>query len=161
MQFTKALVAVVAVAATLIAAEQHVVQFVNNCGTGTPKLYGQNGALLHSGSGSYTRGSALIGGIAYLQTGPCGANGENCPLVEMTLRNPPSPGAGSSTDISLIPPHKYTKSVQFAYYNGCDGQGKTCKSASCSTAFHTPTDYGAQVQCQTNNVNLRITFCPA
>ncbi|TRM65207.1 hypothetical protein BD626DRAFT_488034, partial [Schizophyllum amplum] len=131
-------------AVTVVVAEQHTVNFTNNCASGTPKLRAQDGKVLHSGGGSYTHPSALIGAIAYLQTGPCGANAENCPLIETTLRNPPSPGQGSSTDISLIPPHKFTKGVRFEYQNGCDGQGKTCKSADCKTAFHEKDDYGAQ-----------------
>lgn len=36
--------------------------------------------------------------------GSCGDNGEGCTLVETTLVNPTTPGSGSSTDISLIPP---------------------------------------------------------
>ncbi|KAL1731149.1 hypothetical protein EV714DRAFT_209427 [Schizophyllum commune] len=160
MFFAKAIVAFAVAAASLVAAEQHTVQFTNKCGTGTPKLISQNGATLHSGTGSYTQNSAIIGAIAYLQTGPCGLNGDNCPIVETTLRDPPSPGAGSSTDISLIAPHKYTRAVHFEYYNGCNGQGKTCASANCHDAFHTPTDYWAQVQCQVNGVDLHITFCP-
>ena len=37
-------------------------------------------------------------------SGNCGFNGDRCTFVETTLRNPPCPGCGSSTDISLIPP---------------------------------------------------------
>lgn len=32
-------------------------------------------------------------------------------------------------------------------------------SANCYYAFHTPTDYWAQTQCETDNVNLNIEFC--
>ena len=47
------------------------------------------------------------------QSGSCGLNGEGCTLIETTLKNPTSPGAGSSTDISLIPPHTFSVTSGF------------------------------------------------
>ncbi|KAL1752118.1 hypothetical protein FB107DRAFT_220609 [Schizophyllum commune] len=161
MYFSQVLLAFLLAGASLASAESHTVKFTNKCGTGTPKLYNQSGKLLHSGGGAYKHNGPLVGAIAYLQTGHCGANGDNCPLLETTLRNPTSPGAGSSTDISLIPPHAFTKGIRFEYYNGCDGKGKTCKSAGCKGAFHKTDDYGAQVQCEKNGVDLHVIFCPA
>jgi hypothetical protein len=38
-----------------------------------------------STGGAYTSNGPLIGAIAYLQTGSCGFNGENCITVETTL----------------------------------------------------------------------------
>ncbi|KAF7300090.1 Glycopeptide [Mycena kentingensis (nom. inval.)] len=66
---------------------------VTFCFFGTPTLI-QGGSVFSTG---------ITAAIAYLQTGGCGFNGELCTMVETTLRNPTSPGSGSSTDITLIP----------------------------------------------------------
>ncbi|KAJ3894919.1 hypothetical protein GG344DRAFT_86256 [Lentinula edodes] len=116
-----------------------------------------NGVTLSTG-GAYTSNGPLEAAIAYLDVG-CGANGEGCTMVETTLVNPTSPGSGSSTDITLISPHTFSVTTGFGYYDGCDGAGADCTSASCSTAFHVSTDTGVQVACQSDNVNLAITFC--
>ncbi|KAL1682261.1 hypothetical protein EV122DRAFT_287226 [Schizophyllum commune] len=139
--------------AALVAAESHTVTFHNNCGSGTPQLE-QNFQTLHSGDGSYTHNGPLSAAIAYLQTGSCGGSADGCTLLELTLQNPTSPGAGSSVDVSLIPPHTYSVKTGFSYSNGCDGQGKTCGSADCPEAFHVTDDYGAQVQCEANDLIL-------
>ncbi|KAJ3765133.1 hypothetical protein EV361DRAFT_73718 [Lentinula raphanica] len=149
-----ALVAAVFVAGAQ--AESHTVTFTNLCGRGTPLLKA-NGVTLSTG-GAYTSNGPLEAAIAYLDVG-CGANGEGCTMVETTLVNPTSPGSGSSTDITLISPHTFSVTTGFGYYNGCDGAGADCTSASCSTAFHVSTDTGVQVACQVDNVNLAITFC--
>ncbi|KAF9478127.1 hypothetical protein BDN70DRAFT_880390 [Pholiota conissans] len=138
-------------------AETHTVHFANNCGFGTPTLI-QGGNVLSTG-GDVTFGGPLLGAIAYLQTGGCGFNGEGCTLIETTLRNPTSPGSGSSTDISLIPPHSFSVTSGFGYFGGCEPAGADCTFADCPTAFHVPTDTQVQVACQVNNVNLAITFC--
>ncbi|KAI0073022.1 glycopeptide [Panus rudis PR-1116 ss-1] len=158
LSLTTFLVAIVASLASQVAGETHTVTFDNRCGRGTPTLRAQNGAILSTG-GAYTIRGPLIGAIAYLQTGGCGNNGEGCTLIETTLRNPPSPGAGSSTDISLIPPHTFSVTSGFGYYNGCDRTGADCTNPNCPTAFHKPDDTHVQVACQTNDVNLVITFC--
>ncbi|SJL17985.1 uncharacterized protein ARMOST_21556 [Armillaria ostoyae] len=135
-------------------AESHTVRMTNRCESGTPMLTDQGGHLLSRGS--YTSNGALVGVRAWLQTGAYGGSGADCTIVEMTLRNPQSPGAGSSADISIIQPgNKFTTATAFQYFDGCDGQGKSCNNADCSSsdAFHTPTDYGAQVQCEINNVS--------
>ncbi|KAG8683578.1 hypothetical protein FRC11_013352 [Ceratobasidium sp. 423] len=141
-------------------AESHTVTFKNNCGKGTPKLI-QAGKTLHSGGGSYKHNGPLMAAIAYLQTGECLLNGDKCTTLETTLRNPPFPGAGSSTDVTLIPPHKFSVAVGFHYMNGCDGVGNRCGSASCcpNGAFCKPDDYQSQRQCQANNVDFVVTFC--
>ncbi|KDR75027.1 hypothetical protein GALMADRAFT_248877 [Galerina marginata CBS 339.88] len=141
-----------------VIAETHTILFDNQCGHGTPRLI-QNGNILSNGE-PFTSNGPFSSGIAYLQTGNCLLNGEGCTLVEMTLGNPTCPGCGSSTDISLIPPHAYSVPVSFSYSGGCNGQGATCASANCKTAFFVPDDNQVQVQCQENNVNLVITFCP-
>ncbi|KAJ3991426.1 glycopeptide, partial [Lentinula boryana] len=139
-----------------IRSETHTINMVNNCGSGTPTLV-QNGNVLSTGS-SYTA-SGEITAIAYLnRNGECLLNGENCTTLELTLTNPTVPGAGSSTDVTLISPHAFNVGVGFSYFNGCDGQGQTCATADCTDAFRTPTDYFAQTQCETNNVGLTITF---
>ncbi|KAJ7138813.1 hypothetical protein C8R46DRAFT_1234063 [Mycena filopes] len=117
------------------------------------------GTKVLSSGAPFTTNGPLSGAIAYLQTGSCGFNGDGCTMVETTLRNPPSPGAGSSTDLTLIPPHAFSVTTGFGYYNGCDGTGADCTSGSCSTAFHVFNDNQVQVQCEVNNVNLAITFC--
>ncbi|KAJ3936672.1 MAG: glycopeptide [Lentinula lateritia] len=147
------------VAAALVAgaqAETHTVSFTNLCGRGVPTLKA-NGVTLSTG-GAYTSNGPLEAAIAYLDVG-CGANGEGCTMVETTLVNPTSPGSGSSTDITLISPHTFSVTTGFGYYNGCDGAGADCTSASCPTAFHVSTDTGVQVACQSDNVDLAITFC--
>ncbi|KAG8734785.1 hypothetical protein FRC10_011439 [Ceratobasidium sp. 414] len=140
-------IAIAAISTLSAAAESH-----------TPKLV-QNGKVLSNG-GSYTHNGPLVAAIAYLDTG-CQLNGESCATVETTLKNPTSPGSGSSTDVTLIPPHKFNVKTGFSYYNGCDGKGNTCASAQCCPdhAFCKPDDYQAQRQCQADNVDLEITFC--
>ncbi|KAJ3997128.1 glycopeptide [Lentinula boryana] len=153
--FIKLVVLVVA-AATLATAETHTVTFTNLCGKGVPTLKA-NGVTLSTGK-PYTSNGPLEAAIAYLDVG-CGANGEECTTVETTLVNPTSPGSGSSTDITLIPPHAFSVTTGFGYYNGCDGAGADCNNPNCPTAFFKPTDTGVQVACQTDNVDLVITFC--
>nr|GAT52393.1 predicted protein [Mycena chlorophos] len=112
-----------------------------------------------STGGAYTHNGPIDSAIAYLQTGACGDNGESCTLVEVTLTNPTSPGSGSSVDLSLVPPHEFSVTTGFGYYNGCDGTGADCTSADCTTAFHQSGDTQVQVACQVDNVDLAITFC--
>ncbi|KAJ7670004.1 hypothetical protein DFH06DRAFT_1293927 [Mycena polygramma] len=152
-----ALIALTAVAVSSVRAESHTVTFSNKCGFGTPTLI-QGPNVLSTGA-AYTSNGPLISAIAYLQTGSCGFNGDNCLTVETTLVNPTSSGSGSSTDLTLIPPHAFSVTTGFGYYNGCDNTGADCSSGSCTTAFHVPTDTQVQVACQTNDVDLVITFC--
>ncbi|THU80001.1 glycopeptide [Dendrothele bispora CBS 962.96] len=124
-------------------AETHTVIFDNRCGFGTPTLIsGPN--ILGIGNGPFTFNGPLISAIAYLQTGGCGFNGEGCTLIETTLINPSPSSGGSDTDISLIPPHSFSVTSGFGYFNGCDGAGA---------------DSSLQASCEVNNVNLAITFC--
>ncbi|KAF7340584.1 Glycopeptide [Mycena sanguinolenta] len=153
-----ATLAVIAVAAGKALAESHTVTFANNCGFGTPTLIGQGGAVLSTG-GAYTSNGPLTGAIAYLQTGSCGFNGEGCTLVETTLVNPTCAGCGSSTDISLIPPHAFSVTTGFGYLGSCSPAGADCNNANCNTAFHQPSDTFVQVACQADDANLVITFC--
>ncbi|KAJ6509832.1 hypothetical protein DFH09DRAFT_1271358 [Mycena vulgaris] len=149
--------ALLAIALSSVRAETHTVIFSNNCGFGTPMLI--QGPTTLSTGGSYTVNGPLISAIAYLQTGACQFNGEGCTTVETTLVNPTSPGSGSSTDLTLIPPHAFSVTTGFGYYNGCNNAGADCTSGSCSTAFHVDSDTHVQVACQANDVNLVITFC--
>ncbi|KAF8433710.1 hypothetical protein L210DRAFT_3454566 [Boletus edulis BED1] len=140
-------------------AETHLIKFVNQCGYGTPTLM-YNGKNVLTGD-TYTS-NGPFSGIAYLQTGGCNLNGENCTLLETTLINPTCAGCGSSTDISLIPPHKYSVETSFAYYDAphCDGKGKMCSTPSCTNAaFFAPNDNFVQVGCQDNDANLLVAFC--
>ncbi|KAJ7610524.1 glycopeptide [Roridomyces roridus] len=153
-----ATVTFLAIAISAVRGETHTITFDNRCGFGTPTLIGQSGQVLFTGA-AVTINGPLIGAIAYLQTGSCGFNGEGCTLLETTLRNPISPGAGSGTDISLIPPHSFSVATGFSYVNGCDGAGADCTTPNCSTAFHSPEDLQSVLQCEANDVDLVITFC--
>ncbi|TBU29727.1 glycopeptide [Dichomitus squalens] len=154
--FITSLVAVATIFGSAMA-ESHTVHFNNQCGHGTPTLV-QNGKILSTGNDFVSNGP-LISAIAYLQTGSCGLDGEGCTLVEATLKNPTTPGSGSSADISLIPPHTFSVTSGFVYSGGCDGVGADCKDANCPDAFHDPNQTGVQKACQVDNVNLDITFC--
>ncbi|CAK5270796.1 unnamed protein product [Mycena citricolor] len=134
-----------AFAAAGVMAEQHTVHFSNNCGFGTPTLI--QGPNVLSTGGDFTSNGPLISAIAYLQTGSCGFNGEGCTLVELTLTN-----GFSSADISLIPPHAFSVTSGFGYFNGCT-------NPSCPTAFFNPDETFKQVGCPAANCNLAITFC--
>ncbi|KAF9445929.1 hypothetical protein P691DRAFT_804997 [Macrolepiota fuliginosa MF-IS2] len=140
-------------------AESHTVHFTNRCGSGTPMLIQGPNVLSHGED--HTVNGPLTAAIAYLQNGHCGFNGDGCTLVELTLINPDParPGSGSSADISLIPPLKFSQPAGFGYFGGCDGAGTNCANAGCPNAFRKPDDTFSQVACQSNNVNLAITFC--
>ncbi|KAJ3862936.1 hypothetical protein EV359DRAFT_44120, partial [Lentinula novae-zelandiae] len=102
-------------------------------------------------------GVTLSTGEAYTSNGEChccGDNGEGCTTIETTLANPTSPGSGSSTDITLIPPHSFSVGTAFEYYNGCDGAGADCSDIDCNTALKMPTDTQDQIQCEVDNVSL-------
>ncbi|KAJ7478239.1 Glp-like protein [Mycena latifolia] len=145
-----AAIGLLALAVGLAHAETHTITFTNNCGFGTPMLIlGPN--VLSTGQ-PITINGPIRGAIAYLQTGKCGFNGENCTIVEINLVNPTTPGSGSSTDLSLSPPHAFSATTGFKYFNGCDGTGAECTNPNCS-ALRNP------VACQADNVNLAITFC--
>ncbi|KAM5544725.1 hypothetical protein V8D89_001623 [Ganoderma adspersum] len=148
---TTAAVAIAALAGSVVGAEVHTVIFTNICGAkfGTPKLV-QNGVMLSNGE-PHTVVGPLISAIAYLQTGTCGLNGENCALIETTLENLSDGGnSGSLTDINVRPPHAFNVATSFKYFNGCDGEGAFCSGPNCDPA---------PVSCQEDNVNLNITFC--
>ncbi|KAJ3748702.1 hypothetical protein DFH05DRAFT_1520306 [Lentinula detonsa] len=152
---TTPLLCVLSFLISLVNAETHVVKFDNQCGYGAPQLIQGNDVLTtteYQFNGSYS-------GIAYLQTGNCGFNGEYCGIVEITLNNPTVNGGGSSADISYIPPLAYSVPYKFEFYGGCDGNGASCTSSDCSEAFYEPDQTYVQVACQTDNVNILITFC--
>jgi len=151
-----ATVGFVAAVAAGVMGESHTVTFQNRCGRGTPQLI-QAGNVLSSGA-PFTSNGPLSAAIAYLQTGQCLLNGEKCTTAELTLKNPTSPGAGSSADISLIPPHAFSVATGFTYNNGCSN-GTDCTNANCPLAFRKPDDNFAQIQCEANNAGLLITFC--
>ncbi|EIM81296.1 uncharacterized protein STEHIDRAFT_86648 [Stereum hirsutum FP-91666 SS1] len=155
--FLNAFLAAAIATAVSVKAESHTIKFDNQCGTGTPQLL-FGGTVVSTGE-DYTYEGALSSGIAYLQTGPCGYNGEYCTLVEMTLGNSACEGCGSSSDISLIDPHAFNVAAGFSYFNGCDGTGAYCSTADCSTAFFKSDDNQVQVECETDNVGLLISFC--
>jgi len=145
-------------AVVVINAESHTIHFTNNCGFGTPTLV-QNGVILSTG-GDFVSNGPFSSADAYLQTGSCGLNGEGCTLIETTLINPTSPGTGSLSDISLIPPHTFSVASGFEYFGAplCNGVGADCTNVNCDTAFRFPVEDRA-IACQADNVNLNITFC--
>ncbi|KIY65711.1 hypothetical protein CYLTODRAFT_331993, partial [Cylindrobasidium torrendii FP15055 ss-10] len=135
-------------AAVFVSAESHKIHFNNKCGRGTPAIY-RNFQKLNNGN-DYTHNGRLDAAIAYLDTG-CAFQGDGCGIVEMTLIN----GGISSTDISLIPNHKFSVPISFKYTNGCTGSA-SCGNANCPTtqAFHKTDDYEAQRQCNKNDVSM-------
>ncbi|KAF9465167.1 glycopeptide, partial [Collybia nuda] len=138
-------------------AESHTIHFDNRCGFGKPTLI--SGDKILSTGGDFTIDGPLKLAIAYAKWPcNCGLQGENCTLIETTLINPTSPGTGSGTDISLIPPHAFSGPASFMYYNGCDGKGVKC-NPTCNGAAHNPSDPFLQTICLVNDVNLAITFC--
>ncbi|KAK0442520.1 Glp-like protein [Desarmillaria tabescens] len=159
--FARALLFVAFITSGLISdvqAESHTVKMVNNCGTGTPTL-SQNFNVLSTGA-DYTVTGPFESAIAWLETDDCAFNGRYCTLVEITLKNPTAPGAGSSVDLSIIEPNNvFNVPASFSYFNGCDGEGKSCNSSDCTDAFHKATDWEALVQCEVDDVGIIITFC--
>ncbi|KAA1475163.1 glycopeptide, partial [Dentipellis sp. KUC8613] len=151
-----------AAAVASVKAESHTIKFDNRYIYTSPTLI-VNGANQTLANNQWTVTGSSASGIAYLQTGECLYNGEHCTLLETTLGNSHCEGCGSSTDISLIPPYVLTcaSSCVFlrSYYNGCDGEGATCDTPDCSTAFFKSDDNQVQVACQSDDVNLLITFC--
>ncbi|KAJ7760167.1 hypothetical protein B0H14DRAFT_3511186 [Mycena olivaceomarginata] len=130
--------AILSVTAGHALAESHTVTFANNCGHGTPTLI--QGPKVLSTGGAFTSPGPFKSFIAYLQTGNCGFNGEDCTIVEGTLVNPTSPGSGSSVDISLVPPHAFSVTTGFGYVGACAPAGADCTNANCPTAFHKSSD---------------------
>ncbi|TDL18844.1 hypothetical protein BD410DRAFT_792840 [Rickenella mellea] len=145
------------VAANVVPTEEHNIQFNNRCGFGNPTVV-VGGKIV---GGNFIATGPIRNAIAFPwhRTGNCGFNGENCTVVETTLQNPTTPGTGSETDITLIPPHTFSVPVAFNYTNGCNGVGRSCPTANCVQAFHEPGDPPVQAACQANNVALAITFC--
>ncbi|KIM79149.1 hypothetical protein PILCRDRAFT_823728 [Piloderma croceum F 1598] len=135
----------------------HSISVNNQCGYGTPTLSAPftNGQPTNI-AGGYSSSGDLTGFIIYLQNGnQCGANGENCLILEGTLNN-----GYSSVDISKIPPHSFNSPLAFSYTNGAGG--RSCNSASCQcdyAAFCKTDDYGAQVGSPDPNASITVTFC--
>jgi len=70
----------------------------------------------------WSRQSLICTWFCGFATGGCGNDGEDCTLVEASLIN-----GASSADISLIPPHEFSVTSGFGYYDGCDGVGADTK----------------------------------
>ncbi|PIL32328.1 hypothetical protein GSI_05574 [Ganoderma sinense ZZ0214-1] len=138
--------------------ETHTIHFVNQCGFGTPTLV-SDGVILPTGADVTVNGP--INAVAYLQTGSCSLNGENCTTVDISLANanPSDPGSGSSVAIDLFPPHSYSAPTGFGYYNGCDGTGEDCTNPNCGLPGVPPSGGPTPIVCTTDNVNIAITFC--
>ncbi|KAJ7084668.1 hypothetical protein C8R44DRAFT_991838 [Mycena epipterygia] len=136
-----------------VRAETHTIEFFNDCGLGTPTFI-LGGNVLSTG-GAFTINGPLINGIAYLQTGACGFNGEGCTTVQANLTN-----GMSCAEVSLVPPHAFSVSTGFGFFDGCDGLGQDCPSPNCVPPFQGQLP-GQQddVCCSAANVNLVITFC--
>ncbi|KAJ7122431.1 hypothetical protein C8R44DRAFT_786160 [Mycena epipterygia] len=139
-------------------AETHTVTFKNNCGGGSvPQLISGNSVL--SNGEPHTVQGPFPDARAYLQQGKkCGFNGDQCTVVEITLKDPNGKGDGSSVDLSLIPPLAYSVKTGFKYTSGCSS-GAVCGDANCNTAFHKSDDTFTQVSCQAADTSIEITFC--
>ncbi|KAH8996468.1 hypothetical protein EDB86DRAFT_3156144 [Lactarius hatsudake] len=141
-------------------AESHTISFDNQCVKGTPQLVIGGEVLSNSEDWTSDGPQAGIAWVPFLSQRQCLLNGEHCTLLEFNLNNPTCAGCGSSVDISLVDPHALNVPITFSYFNGCDGQGATCTTPDCRTAFHRSDDNQVQVACQVDNVDLLITFCP-
>ncbi|KAK1217440.1 hypothetical protein PQX77_019904 [Marasmius sp. AFHP31] len=145
--------AVLATAATTVLGETHTITMINRCNRGTPTLIREGGVVVSTGD-PYTANEAIATTIAYLQTGECGFNGENCMTTEITLKNPDpnAPGSGSSVNLSLIPPLAFNVPISFRYTGPCS-DGNACLDANCPSdnAFRVPEDTHSQRACQNND----------
>ncbi|KZT07548.1 uncharacterized protein LAESUDRAFT_115317 [Laetiporus sulphureus 93-53] len=151
----KPLIAFVIAASAFIhvIAESHTVTFVNDCGSGTPYLRAQNGTVLSTGE-AYTINGPLVDGYAYLQTGACDDQGNNCTVVEFTLQN-----GDTSAIIDLVPPHVFSVATGYGFYNGCDGDGADCTVADCASAYRGGAGVYPAIPCAGDNVDLAVLFC--
>ncbi|KAG8743034.1 hypothetical protein FRC10_000485 [Ceratobasidium sp. 414] len=114
--------AVAALGAAATSGEEHTVEFVNNCGKGTPQPQ-RNGKIL-SNSEPYTQHGGRLVATAWLQTDDCDAeNGGNCTLILLDLENgSESDNANSSTEIYTVSPqYKFSDPVKFEYFGPCNG----------------------------------------
>ena len=67
----------------------------------------------HEDEHQAARPGSAIDLLSPTHPGNCGFNGEGCTLIETTLVNVAPGNAGSSTDISLIPPHSFSVTSGF------------------------------------------------
>ncbi|KLO16734.1 hypothetical protein SCHPADRAFT_198186 [Schizopora paradoxa] len=148
--------AVIAAVVATVAAETHTINFINNCGFGTPSIF-LNGITLPPTGADFTSNGPIIDAVAYLQDGSCNPDGDNCAVVVTTLQNPTLTGNGSCTEILLLPPHTFEVPIGFSYSNGCDGEGEQCNVADCPISFG-PTP-GQCLTCDADNVDIIISFC--
>ncbi|KAK0432955.1 glycopeptide, partial [Armillaria borealis] len=96
----------------------------------------------------------------WLETDDCSFNRRYCTIIEITLKNPTAPGAGSSVDLGIIELNNvFNIPASFSYINGCEGEGKSCYSLDCPDAFHVATDWDALVQCKDDDTGIIVTFC--
>ncbi|KLO16733.1 hypothetical protein SCHPADRAFT_198248 [Schizopora paradoxa] len=158
LHFTRFL-AMIATGVASVTAESHTIHFTNLCGFGTP-IIAQNGIILSTGA-DFTTNGPFIDGMAYLQTGGCGLNGEGCTIVETTLRNPTTLGGnGSCTEI--VQTSTDFLSIEFSYFinnSGCITiTGGNCP-ANCSTGLVPFPSQTECVTCDLDNVNLAINLC--
>ncbi|GJE97615.1 glycopeptide [Phanerochaete sordida] len=146
-------------AAAQTSTELHMIQFVNNCGFGTPLLKASTNNITISMGEAVTISGPLVDAVAFLQTGSCGDAGEGCTAVSITLRNPTSPGDGSSVVILEAPPYAFSVATGFGYFNGCDGAGQDCTFPGCPDPGCLPGHCPEPTDCEADNVNLAVTFC--
>ncbi|KAI0961134.1 hypothetical protein AcV7_000317 [Taiwanofungus camphoratus] len=90
----------------------------------------------------------------FLQTGSCGDVGENCTVVEATLRN-----GNSVAYITLSPPYAFSTRTGFGWYNGCEGSGADCTSEDRPEVYRGSSNTGSQVECSADNMDLAVVFC--
>lgn len=112
------------------------------------------GGLISIPDGYSTSGD-MTGWIIFLQNGSqCGANGENCLILEGALVS----DGYSSVDMSLIPPHAFNSAMAFSYTDGSGG--RSCDIAECECdydVFCSSTDYESQI-ISFNTTAVRISI---
>ncbi|KAM5543273.1 hypothetical protein V8D89_003147 [Ganoderma adspersum] len=155
MQFTLS-TAVVALAVLIgtAAGETHTVHLQNNCcsGTNQPTLIVGDPSQGPSTNADFVFNGPLTDTVAFLQTGFCSPNGENCTVVQLALVNGDESGAQSSANVDLSFSRVFSIPTGFSFSNGCDGSGANCSDKECPAV-------NVVVGCRVNDVDLTITFC--
>ncbi|PLW08222.1 hypothetical protein PCANC_04761 [Puccinia coronata f. sp. avenae] len=130
----------------------HTIRVNNHCGEKFTMQVPGHGVVTSNGGGVWHYNGNTYGVIASVGNN-CDINGVPCTAAEFSLVS-----GVSSADITLIPPHKYNKSLRITLTNG---QSKTCRSGNCPTAFHSDGNDGLYQIQESGNPNSGITldFC--
>jgi len=122
----------------------HSIQFVNNCGFGTPFLRQSDGQAL-SGS-SANKSGPLVEGIAFLEQGFCGsASNLRCTALEIRLAGP----AENCSYVRILQT-AFSVPVSFVFSQGCSSFGQ-CLNQACRPRI---------LECSARDASAVVTFCP-